>query len=303
LQIVGVGLPTWDYIVEAPFIPGQDSSIDVRLAARTGGGRVATALVTACRLGYDASLIGQVSDDDIGRAITDELRTEGVSVDFLDNGTGKDGPQSFIIVLPRGERTILYHEGQLSALRFSVQTFRLIERANALMLEQGYHVLQPARVAADAAVPVVCDIAYLDDEVFALAQLNAILIAGESVLDGPTCHTAVEVVDTLVREGARAAIVTLGHHGAVGRDGSGIHHVAAYREGIVDTTGAGDVYRGAFTVGLLEGMDFQDAMKFAAIVAGLKCRAHGRSGIPGRDEVAQRMCDGDAPVTEGKNNC
>jgi sugar/nucleoside kinase (ribokinase family) len=264
---------------------------------------VATALVTACRLGHDASLIGQVSDDDIGRAITDELRTEGVSVDFLDNGTGNDGPQSFIIVLPRGERTILYHEGKLGSLRFSGQTALLIEKANALMLEQGYHVLQPARVAADAAVPIVCDIAYLDDEVFAIAQLNAILIAGESVLDGPACHTAVEVVDILVREGARAAIVTLGRHGAIGRDGSGIHHVAAYSEDIVDTTGAGDVYRGAFTVGLLEGMEFQNAMKFAAIVAGLKCRTHGRDGIPGRDEVAQRMHNGDMPVTEGKNDC
>ena len=257
MQIVGVGLPTWDYIVEAPFIPGPDSSIGVRLAAQTGGGRVATALVTVCRLGHDASLIGQVSDDDIGRAITDELRTEGVSVDFLDNGTGQDGPKSFIIVLPRGERTILYHGGKLSSLRFSVQATHLIEKANALMLEQGYHALQPARVAADAAVPIICDIAYLDDEVFALAQLGGILIAGESVLDGSTCHTAVEVVDTLAGEGARAAIVTLGHRGAVGRDGSGIHHVVAYSEDIVDTTGAGDVYRGAFAVGLLEGMEFQ----------------------------------------------
>ena len=34
MQIVGVGLPTWDYIVEAPFIPGPDSSIGVRLAAQ-----------------------------------------------------------------------------------------------------------------------------------------------------------------------------------------------------------------------------------------------------------------------------
>ena len=99
-------------------MPGPDSALDVRLAARTGGGRVATALVTVCRLGHDASLIGQVSNDDIGRAIADELRTEGVSVDFLDNGTGQDGPQSFIIVLPRGERTILCHDGELSPLRF-----------------------------------------------------------------------------------------------------------------------------------------------------------------------------------------
>jgi len=256
-------------------------------------------LVAVCRLGHDASLIGQVSDDDIGRAITDELRTEGVSVDFLDNGTGQESPQSFIIVLPRGERTILYHDGEFNSLRFSVQATRLIEKANALVLEQGYHVLQPARVAADAAVPIICDIGHLDDEVFALAQLGAILIAGESVLSGPICHTAVQVVDTLVREGARAAIVTLGERGAVGRDGSGIHHVVAYNEDIVDTTGAGDVYRGAFTVGVLEGMEFKSAMKFAAIVAGLKCRAHGRGGIPGRDEVEMRMRESDSPRTEG----
>src|SRR5262249_58822510 len=124
-----------------------------------------------------------------------------------------------------------------------------IEKANALMLEQGYHVLQPARAAADAAVPIICDIGYLDDEVFALAQLNAILIAGESVLNGLTCHTAIEAVDTLFLEGAKAAHLTLGHRGAVGRDASGIHHVVSYSEDIVVTTSARDVHRVGFTVG------------------------------------------------------
>jgi sulfofructose kinase len=302
LQIVGVGLPTWDYIIETPFVPGPDSSLDVHLAARTGGGRVAVALVAVSRLGHDASLIGQVADDDIGRAITDELRAEGVSLDFLEVGAGRDGPQSFIFILPRGERTILYHEGDLGQLRLSSQAAQLIGKADALVLEQGYCTLPPARIAADASVPIICDIEHLDDDVFALAQLNAILIAGESVLDDPSGHTAADVTGMLVREGARAAIVTLGERGAVGRDDSGIHQVAAYGEEIVDTTGAGDVYHGAFTVGLLEGMKFQAAMKFAAIMAGLKCRAHGREGIPRRDEMELRMHAEDLQVTERQNN-
>lgn len=302
MQIVGVGLPTWDYIIETPFIPGPDSSLDVHLAARTGGGRVAIALVAVSRLGHKASLIGQTADDDIGRAITDELRAEGVSLDFLDIGAGQDSPQSFIFVLPGGERTILYHEGDLGELRLSSQATQLIGKADAVILEQGYCTLQPARIAADASVPVICDIEYLDDEVFALAQLNAILIAGESVLDEPNCHTPADVTDTLIREGARAAIVTLGGRGAVGRDDSGVHQVIAYSDKIVDTTGAGDVYHGAFTVGLLEGMKFKTAMKFAAIMAGLKCRAHGREGIPRRDEIELRMHADHLRFTEGKNN-
>jgi sulfofructose kinase len=54
----------------------------------------------------------------------------------------------------------------------------------------------------------------------------------------------------------------------------------------IDTLGAGDVFHGAFTLGLAEGRPIEDVIRRASAVAALKCtRFGGRSGIPGTEEV------------------
>jgi sugar/nucleoside kinase (ribokinase family) len=55
---------------------------------------------------------------------------------------------------------------------------------------------------------------------------------------------------------------------------------------VVDTTGAGDVFHGAFLFGLLRGWEGRDILTFANAVAALKCtQMGGRAGIPRMDEV------------------
>ncbi len=55
----------------------------------------------------------------------------------------------------------------------------------------------------------------------------------------------------------------------------------------MDTTGAGDVFHGAFARGLTLGYDLPTNLEFSALVAALKCRAlGGRAGIPRKEELA-----------------
>ena len=55
----------------------------------------------------------------------------------------------------------------------------------------------------------------------------------------------------------------------------------AYPVGAVDTTGAGDVFHGAYAFAIGGGLNVPDAMSFASAAAALKCaRASGRAGIP-----------------------
>ena len=86
--------------------------------------------------------------------------------------------------------------------------------------------------------------------------------------------------------GCRVAAVTLGAQGTLWLDQTGIHKQAAFTVKVVDTTGAGDVYHGAYTLAIGEGQTVIEAMRFASAVAALKCtRRGGRAGIPSRDEV------------------
>lgn len=95
----------------------------------------------------------------------------------------------------------------------------------------------------------------------------------------------------LHRSLGRLVIITMGTRGAMAFvDGETYHQPAFEVEPVVDTTGAGDVYHGAFAYGLSQGWGVEDNMRLAAAVAALKCTAlGGRTGIPSLDEARRLM--------------
>lgn len=89
----------------------------------------------------------------------------------------------------------------------------------------------------------------------------------------------------MCRPGA-VVVVTLGGKGLVGLDEMGFFQLPAYQVEVVDTTGAGDVFHGAFLAGMIQGMDVRQACRYASAAAAIKCtRIGGRAGIP-----SERVC-------------
>lgn len=83
-------------------------------------------------------------------------------------------------------------------------------------------------------------------------------------------------------------VVTAGEKGAYGRTPEHIFYQSAFQVEVVDTTGAGDVFHGAFMVGLIENWPLPKILEFAAAVAAMKCRGlGGRAMIPRREEVME----------------
>ena len=90
-----------------------------------------------------------------------------------------------------------------------------------------------------------------------------------------------EVLKRIHRKGARLAGITRGQKGSIVFDGRKFYNEEAYRVRVADTTGAGDVYHGAFVEGVLCAWPLEKTMRFASVVAGLKCKTlGGRKGIP-----------------------
>ena len=85
---------------------------------------------------------------------------------------------------------------------------------------------------------------------------------------------------------ARIVVVTAGEEGCFCVADDDMFHQPAFKTEPVDTTGCGDVFRGAFTYGLLHDWNLREAAEFASATAALKCRALGaRAGIPTLSEV------------------
>jgi sugar/nucleoside kinase (ribokinase family) len=80
--------------------------------------------------------------------------------------------------------------------------------------------------------------------------------------------------------------VTQGERGALALDGDRLYHQPAFPVVARDTTGAGDVFRGAFIYGLLRGWTVPDILEFAAAAAAVSCTRLGAfDGVPTLEDV------------------
>ena len=100
-----------------------------------------------------------------------------------------------------------------------------------------------------------------------------------------------KALETIQNEyGMRVAAMTLGAHGCLARYEDRFHYSPAFVVNCVDTTGAGDVFHGAFCYSVLKGMRIDDALDFCNAMAALNCTALGaRGGIRGHEDAMALM--------------
>jgi sulfofructose kinase len=100
-----------------------------------------------------------------------------------------------------------------------------------------------------------------------------------------------KALELMQREyGMKVAAMTLGAHGALARENGEFFYSPAFVVNCVDTTGAGDVFHGAFCYAVLQEMPMRDALEFSNAMAALNCTALGaRGGIRGLEEIRGLM--------------
>jgi sugar/nucleoside kinase (ribokinase family) len=96
------------------------------------------------------------------------------------------------------------------------------------------------------------------------------------------------------RMGPQHVAITRGERGVVSLNGDTYRELDAFQVDVVDTTGAGDVFHGAFCYGLLAGYEVETNLLFSSAVAAIKCtRLGGRAGIPRMPEVRRFLKERD----------
>ena len=156
--------------------------------------------------------------------------------------------------------------------------------------------LQAARWAREAGIPVVIDVDQLYDEhTHELLRSVDYLIAAEDFAEGAVGITEpLEAVRALQERYACPVVgITLGARGAVFCDRGRILLSNAFKVKVADTTGAGDVFRGAFIYALLQGWVLEDVIRFAHATAAMKCMQIGaRRGIPNLSQIREFLKTG-----------
>jgi ribokinase len=123
-----------------------------------------------------------------------------------------------------------------------------------------------------------------------LLSLTDVLIASERFAAEMGSGALAESLKRLHAKGPKTVVITIGEEGSVGMENDETYIVPATAVQAADTTGAGDVYHGAFIYGMLKDWGLRERMRFANVAAALKCRSlGGRAGIPTLEEVHEAL--------------
>ena len=294
MDISGVGYNCIDRLCTVEEYPQEDSSTHITSIEIQGGGAAATALVAAARLGKKAGLIGVIGKDSVSKEIVSLLEADGVDCSGLVPREDAFGLQSFVMVdRKKGSRTKFPQEDTNPDIEWTGKLRKIIKDSKVLHLDGTNHrnAMEAALTAKEYGVPVSLDGASLktpNELNLELARLADILIMNwrypvkvtgiqdyeKALLEIASWGTAKVVIGTLGSKGCKAVI-----------DGR-IEYFPVYPVKAVDTTGAGDVFHGAFLAGYLDGMDIRENIRFASAAAALKCtKPGGRAGIPSKEEA------------------
>lgn len=296
-DLVGVGHICQDHLCVVDAYPPEDGSTRISQIHVQGGGAVATAMVAAARLGCDAALVGHLGADAVGDEIVAELVSEGVDVAALERLADVRSLVSYIMIDPvRGTRTKFPLRDTLPPIAWSAVQRETLLGAKVLHLDATHYenALTAAVLARSNGVLVSLDgsTRQPDNDLNRhLVSVTDILITNavypELVTGAPTLQGALL---ELSRWGPAIVMATVGADGVYAVVDGAVRHYPAFRVNVVDTTGAGDVFHGAFLTAQLRGLELDECITAAQYAAGRKCgRLGGRTGIPDWETVAAAL--------------
>ncbi len=283
-----------DYLSLVAEFPSQESVHKAIASEVDGGGPVATALVTAAKLGATTALIDSVGTDINGKYILQGLRAAGVVTKHV--LIRKDRTSSSAAVLVRvedGARSIVYSPGGAKEPSPKEVPEKLIAQAKILHVN-GRHfkaTMQACTYARKHHTLISFDGGshrYRDELRPLLQMSNIAIVSANFALDYTKAEDLNAAGKALLLEGPAIVVITNGIQGSYlfTEDAVEYHQPAFIHTDVIDTTGCGDSYHGAFLYALCNDYDLKKAMKFASAVASINAMTlGGRAGLPKLNEV------------------
>lgn len=253
------------------------------------GGQVATMLVTCQRLGMTTAYVGTIGSDADAARLRDELARDQVDLTHV---VARDAPHAFAVILiddRTGERMVLWDRDERLRLTAADVPPEVIARARLVHVDDVDidASIAAARLARAANIPVTSDIERASpraEELIAAVTCPIFSRAGLVELTG--VDDPERALRKMRRLHSGLLCVTLGPDGAMALDGDTIVHAPGIAVRAIDTTGAGDVFRGAFATAWLEGRSTKDVLRLANAAAALSStRVGAMAGAPTRAEL------------------
>lgn len=278
-------------------LPSPGETVIAGEFVESGGGKGSNQAVAAARFGAETRFIGRIGEDSYGSYALDMYRRLGISTESIQIDHTIHSGISIILIDREGNNLISVAPGaNLNLSRQDIDDAQAILQASAIVgfqLENSHDtVFYALRRVHEWGIDTFLDPAPatpLPDDLYPCIDVikpnesEASILTGIGVTDVPSATAAGE---WFLQRGVRVALITLGRAGAVLVTAEVKQHFAAPRVDALDTTGAGDIFSGAFLAAYSQGQALADAIHFANHAAALSTTRLGViESIPDRDEV------------------
>ncbi|WP_297015713.1 ribokinase [uncultured Dialister sp.] len=286
-----IGSCNMDLTVEADRRPQAGETVMGKRLVVSPGGKGANQAVAAARLGEEVYMIGCVGDDPYGSFMLKALKDSHVKTDYVSVLEGVNTGTAHII-LAEGDNSIIVIKGANEKVTRDVvdKAFDVIRTSDLVMLQHeipmdtiGYIIDR----CYEEKVPVMLNPApYMDIPEDWIEKVTYIT---------PNEHEAALMFkgmdrDEILKSHAGKVIMTVGKDGVLYGEKEEVVHVPGFSVSVVDTTGAGDTFNGAFAAGRCEGLSVKEAIRFANAAAALSVGKLGaQGGMPWRKDVEDML--------------
>ncbi len=284
-----VGLAVQDFVftMDTPVITGEKNFATGLNAV--GGGPAANAAVSIARLGGRSRLVTALGADAIGDAIEAELAGYGVDCSLV-RRVDAPSPMSAVLIGQDGDRTIINRTDPALWMSTPVPTRADLDGSGAVLTDVRWlpGALAAASVARELGIPTVIDWDLTDEAVpDELLNLATHVVFSEPAFEQRFRSISESKVAEVARRHDTMVGVTQGSAGVVWASGGEGRRTKAFGIDAVDTLGAGDVFHGAFALGVARRLDISDIVVQSAAAAAVKCATGGgREGFPTEADVA-----------------
>ena len=287
VDVLCVGHACYDLVFSIDHHPDADEKAFAEKLISCGGGPAANAAVTVSRLGLKSAFVGYLGNDYFGQQHLEEFGQAAVNTDLIVRGDSPT-PLSAILVKPDGRRTVVNYKGSTAPL--PAGSIDLPKWHPRVILFDGHEPevsLSLMKAFKNRGISTVLDAGSVHrGSLKLLEQVDYAIVSQKFARECTNIADPQQAAFELGQPGL-TVVITLGEAGLVWRKEDSSGSLPAFSIDAVDTTGAGDVFHGAFAAGLACGKPWEDLLTYASAAAALCCTKYGaRPAIPTAGGVA-----------------
>lgn len=290
-KVLCIGEATYDITMMLENFPIENKKFKINNIVECGGGPSCNAAYLLSSWGIETYFVGVVGNDIYGSKIKEELNSVGVRLDFLETSNEYNTIKSYIIVNEENaSRTILKYKDN----NFKYSCSDIPSKADYILVDGSEKEIALKEIKDNSNAISILDAGNFNESVVLLSRVVDYVIASKDFVESYT-NTKLDISDPssiskifhILSQSINGAIViTLGENGCLYKENNTIKLMPGLEVNAVDTTGAGDIFHGAFVYGLLKGYNYEEIMKLANIAGALSVeKIGGRYSIPSLEIV------------------